>query len=52
MVDDWKFDSTERENQGQRFAASKVSRGQLGSGLHQVWMKDLAVACGKKSCTL
>ena len=34
-----------------RYATSKIARGQLGSGLHQVWMKDIIKHCwGQKFC--
>ena len=32
-------------NRAPVFAASKVSRGQLGEGLHQEWMNDLVRVC-------
>ena len=32
----------------QRFAASKISRCQLGVELHKEWLKDLVKTCGKK----
>ena len=32
---------------GQRFASSKVSRGQVGACLHEEWLTDMAKACCK-----
>ena len=46
-MNDWKFKKTVNRDGGQRFASSKVSRGQVGAGLHEEWLKDLAKACGK-----
>ena len=33
---------------GQRFAASKVARSQLGIETHKAWLTDLVKTCGKK----
>ena len=41
MEQGWKFDKTGQVSGALRFATSKVSRGQLGEGIHQVWIKDL-----------
>ena len=32
-----------------RYAANKVARSQMGTGLHQVWMNDLIKHCGAKA---
>ena len=34
---------------GVRYAANKVSRAQLGTGLHEVWINDLIRHCGTKA---
>ena len=31
-----------------KYSTSKIARGQLGSGLHQVWMTDIIKHCGSK----
>ena len=49
MVDYYTLDSSASEQQGQRFAASKVSRGQMGVLTHEMWMKDLITNCGVKA---
>ena len=45
---DWKCDKISQPESNTRFASSKVSRGQLGDGLHQEWMKDLVRVCNAK----
>ena len=49
MANDWKLKKAVNRDGGQRFASSKVSRGQVGAGLHEEWLKDMAQACGKTS---
>ena len=49
MTDHYTFDSSVCEQQGQRFAASKVSRGQMGIPAHEIWMKDIITHCGMKA---
>ena len=34
---------------GARYAINKVARAQLGTGLHQVWMKYIINHCGAKA---
>ena len=34
---------------GSRYALNKIARGQLGTGLHQVWMQDIIKHCGAKA---
>ena len=36
MQDDWKYAGADIVDTSQRFAASKVARGQLGPGLHEM----------------
>ena len=52
MQEHYSFDSSERDLQGARFAASKVSRAQLGTAIHEVWMKDILTTCGVKCMTV
>ena len=33
---------------GVRFAANKITRAQLGTGLHDAWIRDLCKTCGVK----
>ena len=35
------FNSSEREVRGAKVAASNVSRAQLGTSIHEVWIKDI-----------
>ena len=49
MTDHYTFDSSVCEQQGQRFAASKVSRGQMGIPTHEIWTKDIITHCGVKA---
>ena len=49
MSDHYTFDASVQEQQGQRFAASKVSRGQMGITTHEMWMKDVITNCGVKA---
>ena len=35
-----------------RYAVNKIARGQLGSGLHEVWIKDLIKHCGTKALVI
>ena len=48
MQDDWKYEGADIVDTSQRFAASKVARGQLGPGLHDMWLKDVISTCGDK----
>ena len=49
MTEGYSFDTMEEKiAQGQRFAASRVQRGQLGAGVHEMWMKDIIKTCGAK----
>ena len=48
LDENWKYDKLEQPETGLRFAASKVSRGQLGEPLHECWMKDLVKTCNTK----
>ena len=32
-----------------RYEANKISRGQLGVGLHETWIRDIAKSCGTKA---
>ena len=48
MSQTWKYDKVLQQESGTRFAASKISRGQLGEGLHEEWMKDLIRTCNTK----
>ena len=48
MTDNWRYDKEILRDASQRFAASKVSRCQLGVELHKEWVKDLVKTCGKK----
>ena len=48
MQDDWKYEGADTVDTSQRFAASKIARGQVGSGLHEMWLKDIISTCGKK----
>ena len=48
MQEHYSFDSSERQPQGARFATSKIARAQLGTGTHEVWMKDVLKTCGVK----
>lgn len=33
---------------GARYVGSRISKGQLGVGLHEVWLRDIVKACGTK----
>ena len=48
MDEHWKYDKIEQEDTALRYAASKVSRGQLGEPLHECWLKDMVKSCGTK----
>jgi hypothetical protein len=49
MSEGWGFEQNIRQESSGRFASSKVSRAQLGSGLHELWLKDIIKACGTKA---
>ena len=49
MLDHGKFKPSETESaHGQRFAAAKITRGQLGEGTHQMWITDFIEHCRAK----
>ena len=48
MSESWAHDKLLQPESGTRFASSKVTRGQLGEGLRQEWMKDLVRVCNTK----
>ena len=48
MQEGWAFDKEVVRDKGQRFAACKISRCQLGVELHKEWLRDLVKTCGKK----
>ena len=48
MIDNWAYNKEVQRDVSQRFAASKVSRCQLGVELHKEWLKDMVKTCGKK----
>ena len=48
MQEGWAWDKEVVRDKGQRFAACKINRCQLGVELHNSWLRDLAKTCGKK----
>ena len=48
MAEHWMYDTILQEDTTLRYAASKVSRGQLGEPLHECWLKDMVKSCGTK----
>ena len=34
---------------GVKYGLNKVARGQLGTGLHEMWIRDLSKHCGAKA---
>ena len=46
MAEGGSFTNIVQSERCQRFAASKVSRSQLGSGLHETWIRDQQGFCG------
>ena len=49
MTEGGTFANVVQSERCQRFAASKVSRSPLGSGLHQTWIRDLLKTCTTKA---
>ena len=49
MAEGGSFTNVVQSERCQRFAASKVSRSQLGSGLHETWIRDLLKTCTTKA---
>ena len=48
MSEDWKWDKALNADSNPRFAAAKLTRSQLGTGLHQAWITDLIKTCDTK----
>ena len=48
LIESWKYEGASTVDSSQRFAASKISRQQVGVGLHETWLKDIMATCGKK----
>ena len=49
MAEDGKFEKLFQDCGTQRGAGAKVSRGQLGSEVHDVWLRDIIKTCGTKA---
>ena len=48
LTESWQIEEKTSVDVSQKFATSKISRGQVGKACHETWLKDLAATCEKK----